>query len=158
RRMDVEQPCAVRPRVRKRMDGSDRRGDERAGAETERFAADKELGLAVEHVEGVDVIVVAVRVRSHEARLELELDQGELFAPDLDGRNPRSPLEPFPVARPEEDGVGSRGAASGRRIEAVEASRLSAISCLQISCESAVRSVEVEEASGRRGPEAVDDL
>ena len=90
RRMDVEQACAVWPRVRKRVYGSERCGDERAGTETERFAADEELGLAVEHVEGVDVVVVAVWVRSHEARLELELDQGDLFAPDLDGRNPHS--------------------------------------------------------------------
>src|SRR4029079_11054557 len=53
RAMAVEKSCAVRPGVRKRVHGSDRRGDERAGTETERFAADEDLGLAVEHVEGV---------------------------------------------------------------------------------------------------------
>ena len=75
------------------------------------FAADEELGLAVEHVEGVDVVVVAVRSGPTKPGSSSNSISGELFAPDLDRRDPRTFPRAVRLLRPEEDGVGS---AAGR--------------------------------------------
>ena len=69
------------------------------------LVAEQELGLALEDVERVHVVVVGVRVGAFEARLELELDQRELVAADLDRRDPRLALEPLAFAGGEEDRV-----------------------------------------------------
>jgi hypothetical protein len=158
RRVNVEQPCAVRSRVRKRVHDAERRSKVRAGSQAKPLVADEKLGLSFEHVERVDVIVVGVRVRPFEAGLELELDQRKLFAPDLDRRDPVLTHETFAFARKKKDGFGSWAAAARRSVDAVEAAGLPAIAFLQIPCEAPIRRMEIEEPSPRRAPEPMHDL
>jgi hypothetical protein len=135
-----------------------RRSDVRTGSEAKSLVADEELGLAFEYVERVDVIVVGVRVGPFEAGLELELDERELFASDLDRRNPVLALQTFAFSGQEEDGFGSGAATARRSVDAVETARLTAIPLLEIPCETSVRRMEVQEPCTRCAPETVDDL
>ena len=82
--MDVQEPELPVARVAEPVDGADRRRHPRPRGAADHVAVDRELGLALEDVERVDVVVVRVRIRPLEARLERELDQRELLAPDLD--------------------------------------------------------------------------
>ena len=158
RRVNVQQPCAVRSRVRKRVQNADRRSDVRAGSEAKPLVLDEELRLSFEDVERIDVVVVGVGVRPFEAGLELELDQGQLLSADLDRRDSVLPLETFAFAGRQEDGVRSREPAPRRSVDAVEAPGLTAISLLQIPCESTSRRMEVEEPRARSAPEPMHDL
>ncbi len=54
------------------------RGNEGAGAGAHHVVADRELRLAVEHVERIDEAVVHVRVDALEVRPETQLDRLEL--------------------------------------------------------------------------------
>src|SRR6266545_6512439 len=156
-RMYVEQACTTGTWVRKRVHDADRRSDERAGAEAQRLVAEQELGLALEDVERVDVIVVAVRLRPVEAGFELELHERKLVAPDLDRGDAVVRLQAFPLAGAEVNGLGSRRAAAGGDVDAVEAAGLAAVPRAQMLCEAAVRRVEVEEPCAGRAPEPVND-
>ena len=71
RRLDV-------PGVAEAMDDAGRRGHVRAGRRAEHLAADRELGLALEHVERVDVVVVRVQVDALERGAEAHVDDLEL--------------------------------------------------------------------------------
>ena len=154
--MDVEHTAWPGP-ARERVHDSRRRGHERPCAEQELLVAEHELGLALEDVERVDVVVVRVRVRPVEARLELELDQRELLAPDLDRCDPIGRLEPLALTCVDAGPRRAALAAPGRNVDAVEAARLAAIPGAQVGREAFVRGVEVEESRPRRAPEPVDD-
>jgi hypothetical protein len=156
--VDVEETYAVRSGVRERVHDADRRRDVRTGSEAKPFVADEEFGPSVEHVEGVDVILVGVRVGSLETGLELELDQRELLAADLDRRDPVFALEPLTFSRRKEDRIRSGASAARRSVDAVETAGLTAIPLLQIPCETPVRCVEVEESRARSAPESVHDF
>src|SRR6266513_3045598 len=67
-----------------RMRNADWCRDERTRGEAEPLVADQEVDLAFEDVEGVDVVLVGMRVRPLEAGVQLELDQSELLSPGLD--------------------------------------------------------------------------
>jgi hypothetical protein len=158
RGVHVEQPCALGPRVRERVHDPDGRSDEGARTESELLLADQKLGLSFEHVEGIDLIVVVVRLGALETGLELELDERELIPPGLDGRDALVRLEPFAFSGAEHDGFGRGGeTGAGRHVETVEPAGLSTVLCSEISRKTAVRRVEVEESSWRRAPESVDD-
>jgi hypothetical protein len=156
--MNVEQPGAIRARIRKRVHNAERCGDERAGSEAKPLVLDEKLGLSFEHVERIDVVVVGVRVGSFETGVELELDEGELVPSGLDRRDPVLAHETFAFAGKKEDGFGSRAAAPRRSVDAVEAAGLTAIPSLEIPCEPPVRRVEVEEPRTRSAPESMHDL
>ena len=156
--MDVEETRAVRAGIRERVHDPGGRGDVRTGSEAKTLVAGEKLGLAFEHVERVDVIVMGVRVGPFEAGLELELDQRELLAPDLERRDSVLALEPFACSGRKEDGVLSGAATARWSVDAVETSGLTAIPLLQIPCEAPVRCVEVEEPRTRSAPETVHDL
>ena len=156
--MHVEETRAVRAGIRERMHDPDWRGDVRTDSEAKTLVAGEKLGLAFQHVERVDVIVVGVRVWSFEAGLELELDQSELFAPDLDRLNSVLALETFACSGRKEDGFGSGAATARRSVDAVETAGLTAIPFLQIPCEAPVRCMEVQEPGTRSAPEAMHDL
>src|SRR6476620_442866 len=158
RRVNVEQPCAVGSRVRKRMQDADRRSDVRAGSEAKPFVFDEKLRLSFEHVERIDMVVVGVGVGPFEAGFELELDQGQLLSADLDRPDPVLTLETFTFPGTEEDGVRSVAATTRRSVDAVEAPGLAAIPLLEIPCEATVLCMEVEEPGPRRAPEPVHDL
>src|SRR5205823_785507 len=143
-----EQSCVLPIAVRERMRYADWGGHERAHAQTEPLVADEEVDLTVEDVEGVDVIVVAVRVRAFEAGVDLELDQRQLLPADLDRRDPVVRFEPLSLSRLQEDSLGRRLAAPRWSVDAVEAALLAAIACSQVVREAAVRRVEVEEDRG----------
>ncbi len=89
--MHVQQAGATGTGVREGVDGAGRRGDVGAGAAAQDLVADLEPWLALEHVERIDVELVDVRPRPFEAGLELELDERELLATDLDRQGARLP-------------------------------------------------------------------
>src|SRR6266542_4029247 len=149
-RMHVEQACTTATWVGKRMDDPDRRRDERAGAEAQLLVAEQELRLAFEHVERIDVVVVAVRVGARKAGLKFELDERELVTADLDRRNAIVRLEPFALSGAEEDRAGRRRAGAGWHVDAVETARLAAVPRAQMIGEIAVGRVEVEKARDRK--------
>ena len=101
------------------------------------------------------MVVVAVNVRPCKGRLELELDQRQFLATDLDRRDPVVRPQRLALARPEEGGSRCRQATSRLGVEAVEATRFAAIERPQVLREAAVRCVEVEEPGGREAPESV---
>ena len=104
------------------------------------------------------MVVVRVRIRPLEPRMQLELDQGDLLAADLDRRDTVVRLQPLSFSGLQEDRFRRRLAASRRRVDAVEAAFLTAITRSQVVRKAAVGRVEVEEERGRRAPEAVHDL
>ena len=140
------------------MHDAEGRTDVRACAETKPLAIDEELRLSFEHIERIDVVVVAVRIGPFETGLELELDQSELISADLDRCDSVFTHESFAFAGREEDRLRSGSATTRRSIDAVEAAGLAAIALLQIPREATVRRVEVQEPCTRRAPEPVDDL
>ena len=76
--MDVEHPELAISDVPEPVDDADRRGDVRAGAEANGLVSDDELGFALEYVEGVDLVGVAVRLDALEVRAEPEFDHFEV--------------------------------------------------------------------------------
>src|SRR5262249_51864027 len=58
--VEVEHPCTARTRRPEAVDDAGWRRDERPGADAGRAVGEQELDLALEDVEGVDVVVVAV--------------------------------------------------------------------------------------------------
>ncbi len=60
------------------MDDADRRGDIGAWPGADDLRADGELGLALEDVEGIDLVGVGVRLHALELGPEAELDHLEL--------------------------------------------------------------------------------
>ena len=104
------------------------------------------------------MVVVRVRVRALEARLDLELDQRQLLAAHLDRCDPVVRFESFSLFRLQEDRLGRRLAASRRRVDAVEAALLAAVAGAQVVGEAAVRRVKVQEDRARRRAEAVHDF
>ncbi len=72
--VDVEQPQLARTGVSEPVDDADRGGDVRAAAGADGLAADSEFGFALEDVEGVDMVGVAVLVDARELWSEAQLD------------------------------------------------------------------------------------
>jgi hypothetical protein len=158
RRVDVDQTCAAGSRVPERVLDAGRRGDERAGAETNLLAVQQKVGLALGDIERVDVAFVRVRLRPFETGVELKLDERKLVPPSLDRRDALVFLEPLTLARRKKDCVDRWRTAAGVGVVAVEAAGLAAVTSAQVLRKAAVRRMEVEEASARRAPEAVDDV
>ena len=83
--VDVEEANSAAARVRERVDDAGRRDDRRpGGGDDAGLAADGELELALEDVEGVGVALVVVRARARVVRAGVVLDQAELGPRDLD--------------------------------------------------------------------------
>src|SRR5207237_9129878 len=83
-----------------------------------------------------------------EARVELDLEHGELWQSALDRDRPVTALEPLAACRARDHGVRGRPAPIGRRILAVEPRRVAA----EILGEPAVGRMDVEPASLELAP------
>jgi len=75
RGVDVEHAQLAVAGVAEPVDGADRSGDIRPGTGADGVVPDRELGLALEHVEGIDVVGMRVPVDSLEVRPEAQLDR-----------------------------------------------------------------------------------
>jgi hypothetical protein len=62
--VDVENPKLAVARVPKAVNYSDRYGHPRSGASSDDLIAERELGLAFENIEGIDVVSVGVWVNA----------------------------------------------------------------------------------------------
>ena len=82
--MHVEETCAAGPGVAESVPHARRSGDERAGADADGLVVDRELELALEDVEGVELVRMDVWVDRPELRVARELDHLELVALGLD--------------------------------------------------------------------------
>ena len=83
--VDVEEADASAARVREGVDDAGRRDHRRPGGGGDAgLAADRELELALEDVEGVGVALVVVRARAGVVRAGVVLDQAELGPRHLD--------------------------------------------------------------------------
>ena len=87
------------------MDDADRRCDVRAAPAAEDLVADGELGLALEDVEGVDLVCVGVRLHALELGPEAELDHLELGQLGQDPVVSRPAHELFAPVRAGDDAV-----------------------------------------------------
>jgi hypothetical protein len=76
--VDVEHPELAVAGVAKPVHGADGSGDVRPRTGSYNLGAERELGLTLQHVEGIDVVGVAVQVDSLEVRPEAQLDDLEL--------------------------------------------------------------------------------
>jgi hypothetical protein len=76
--VDVEHPELAVAGVAKPVRGADRSGDVGARTGAYNLGAERELGLTLQHVEGIDVVGVAVQVDPLEVRPEAQLDDLEL--------------------------------------------------------------------------------
>jgi len=83
-RVNVEEASVARSWVAEAVANSRRSGDVGAGAGVDGLVADRELELALEDVEGVDLVGVDVRRDRAELRIARELDHFELGALRLD--------------------------------------------------------------------------
>ena len=97
------------------VDDASRHGDVRGRAAADGSLANQELNLSLQHVEGVDVVVVGVGVDALPAGLEAELDCLELgqlgeYAPGRDARA----LEPLALVSADHD-PNIHGSASWRK-------------------------------------------
>ena len=102
--VDVEEANSAAARVRERMDDTGWRDDGRpGGGDDAGLAADGELELALEDVEGVGVALVVVRARTRVVRAGLVLDEAELGPRDLDEVRPVVALEELALIRPVDD-------------------------------------------------------
>ena len=81
-----------------------RRREQRSRPGANRVVADRELDLALEHVEGVDVVGVRVRV-DREGVVELDLDDRQAGQVDPDHERAVVALETLAVAGPADDRV-----------------------------------------------------
>ena len=113
--MDVQHAEVTRTAVPKAVHDSDRRGDVGAGTGLDDLAADDELGLAFEHVEGVDVVGVAVRRNALEVGTEGELDHLELRELGEDPMEAGSPGNLFAAVRAGDDAALACRASSKHR-------------------------------------------
>ena len=84
RRVDVEEARSARPGVAEAVPYARGSGDERTGAYPDGLVADRELELALEDVEGVELVGVDVRIDRPELGVARELDHLELLALGLD--------------------------------------------------------------------------
>ena len=144
--------------IRERVRDAGRRRDERARRQAQPFVADEEVDFAFQDVERVDVVVVRMRVGALEPGVQLELDQRQFLASDLDRRHPVVRGELLALARPPEHCLRRGLAAPGWRVDAVEPAFLTVVPGAQVVGEASVRRVEVEEDGARRRAEAVHDL
>ena len=106
--MDVQQAELSIADVPEAVRDSDRGRDVVAGPRPDDVVADDELRLAPEHVEGVDVIRVAVRIDALEVRAEPELECLELGELREDAVEAFAPGDELPFVRPQEDAVAQR--------------------------------------------------
>jgi hypothetical protein len=105
RRVDVEHPELAVTGVSEAMDGADRSGDVRAGTGAHDVGADRELRLALQHVEGIDVVGVRVRLDSLEVRAEAQLDYLELAKLGQDAVMPVPARDSLPAVRLDDEAV-----------------------------------------------------
>ena len=82
--MDVEEAGAAWAGVPEAVAHAWGSGDERTWADADGFVADRELELALEDVEGVELVRVDMRVDGPELGVARELDYLELVALGLD--------------------------------------------------------------------------
>src|SRR5438270_11994229 len=92
--MEVEDLRASGPRVPESVPGARRRREEGSRAGADDVFADRELDLAVEDAERIGVIRMCVRIDG-EARVELDLEHGDLEQNALDRDRPVAALEPL---------------------------------------------------------------
>jgi hypothetical protein len=76
--MDVENPQLAVTRIPKAVNRSDRCGHPGSGAGTDDLIAERELGLAVEDIEGIDMVWVGVWVNA-DSRAKAGIDYLELW-------------------------------------------------------------------------------
>jgi hypothetical protein len=154
--VEVEQADRLGPCDAEAVHGSGWCGDERPWPGEVRLVTDAELDQALEHVEGVRVIGVRVRVDALELGPEGHVDRGELRQVAEDVVLAGFVLDRLGVGRRGEDGIGERTAAVGRGVMLVEAR----IAAAHVVAEAERRDVEVEEDRGRvaRVPERVHDV
>ena len=84
RRVDVEEARRSGPWVAEPVPHTRWSSDERAGPDAHDLVADRELELALEDVEGVELVRVDMWIDRAEVRLARELDDLELLALGLD--------------------------------------------------------------------------
>jgi hypothetical protein len=102
--VDVQHADTARAGVAKAVGDALRHRDVGARAGADRSALDEELDFSLEHVERVDVIIVAVRLNPLPVSLEAELDRLELgqLGEYAMARHARA-LEPLTLAGPDHD-------------------------------------------------------
>ncbi len=98
-RVDVQKAGACGAWISESVPHSRRSGDERAGADADGLVADRELELALEDVEGVELVGVDVRVDRPELWVARELDHLELVALGLDDEVAVLTRDGFALAR-----------------------------------------------------------
>ena len=105
--MDVEHPELARAGVPEPVNDADWRGDVRSRASNYGPTADDELGLALEHVEGVDLVCVTVWFDAFEFGPEMELYHLELRQFGEDPMEARAALGLLALPRANGDSVHS---------------------------------------------------
>ena len=89
--MDVQHPELTVTGVAKAVDDTDRRRDVRPRPDQNGVVSEHELGFPLEHIEGVDLVLVAVRLDTLEVGPEPQLDDLEL------GQLNEDPVVPVPA-------------------------------------------------------------
>ena len=100
--MDVEYPKLTVADVPEAVPHPDRYRDPRSGASMDDLIAQRELGLAFENIERVDVVPMAVGFDA-ESRSETPIDYLELRQLRKHAVVPRPPRDSLALARAEED-------------------------------------------------------
>ena len=163
RRVEVQEPDRVGIGIAEAVDAVGRSGEERARTGHTRLVADPELDLALERVEGVDVVGMAVRVDALEGGLKRHVDDGELREVAEDPVRPYLTVKGLGGLGGGEHGIRERTSSVSWDVVLVEMGALAP----NVVAEAARRNVEVEEhrrrlaripkgvrAAGRRPREA----
>ena len=129
RRVDVEHPRAARAGRPEAVQRAGRRRDERARAGPDGAVGEQELDLALEHVEGVDVVVVRVQwpTSNGGSNVDLETDERAACAPlhDRHAAGRRRSRSASPSPGPWHDAVGTAASYDVRLARRVPGARRS---------------------------------